>query len=196
MPENQTLKINSFPDSFEYTLTDKSLEIYHWNFFQGSRKRKVYLDEIGHRYEIQRSALMRTNFLGLIFLVTILSLLSLSTVFMVMNIFVVFIFTVAFVIFLFFTKSRVILLSAKPEVLIFPCKKSNEVQRESFVKVIIHKSKNYLLWKYGQADEDLPFEKQIQNYKWLRDIEVIDDEEYLELKQNLKTIFDKKKPEA
>ena len=188
MSKNHTFIINAY-NYYEYTLKDKSLEVYHWNFFQGGNRYTINLNDIEYHYETKYQSIWRPNYLGIYFLIIIYAILELRLA------------ELAFILLLILgllllVKSKVIILHAKPKPLVFSCWSTSPEQIESFIEEIIQSSKNYFRWKYGQADKDLPFEKQIQNYKWLRDIEVIDDEEYLELKQNLKAIFDQKKPEA
>ena len=49
-------------------------------------------------------------------------------------------------------------------------------------------SYKYLKEKYTRIDEDLPFEKQLDNFIYLRDKKVISQKEYIALKKKLKNL--------
>jgi len=54
-----------------------------------------------------------------------------------------------------------------------------------FSKQIINASNNYLLKKYGKIDRDLPFESQIEHLKFLLNREIINENEFESLKNQL-----------
>lgn len=64
---------------------------------------------------------------------------------------------------------------------------SNELI-EQFLKTLKKKSYNYLKEKYTRIDEDISFEKQLENFIYLRDKNVITQKEYEALKNKLKNI--------
>ncbi|MEO1652868.1 MAG: hypothetical protein AAFU64_04945, partial [Bacteroidota bacterium] len=171
-------------DYFAYRLEDKFLFIQHYNFFLGKRERQVRLDEIAHRYEKQTSSLWKRSFFSVLFLIILsIFLLQPSLSFFV---YLLVMALIGLFSLLIFVKHKFILLSAKPEALVFPIRGRKESEIESFVQEIIHQSKQYLIWRYGQIDPDLPQEPQFRNFKWLRDIEALSEEEYQSLKDELK----------
>jgi hypothetical protein len=72
------------------------------------------------------------------------------------------------------------------------CGKAQKQKADAFIIGLKEASRKYMLWKYATLDEDIPAEKQIENLWWLRNNEIITDEEYLELKSQLKNTLPKK----
>jgi len=66
--------------------------------------------------------------------------------------------------------------------------KSNEVAVREFADFIINKTKEFLLNKYTKVDKDLPKENQLENLIFLRDKDLIDEAEFIRLKN---VLFDK-----
>lgn len=61
----------------------------------------------------------------------------------------------------------------------------NDESVEEFVNTVITKTKKFLRSKYAKVDKDLSKEIQIGNFNWLKNIEVISEEEYESLKEEL-----------
>jgi len=61
----------------------------------------------------------------------------------------------------------------------------NEESVDQFLDELIQATKEYLREKYTKIDKDLAEDIQIENFKWLKDIEVITEQEYQELKEEL-----------
>jgi hypothetical protein len=57
-----------------------------------------------------------------------------------------------------------------------------------FLQSIKKQSYKYLKEKYTKIDEDIPFEKQLDNFIFLRDKNVITQKEYIALKMKLKNL--------
>lgn len=57
---------------------------------------------------------------------------------------------------------------------------------ESFVKSLSKRIDDYLLVKYGTIDLDLPKEPQLANIAWLKERKIISQEQFVELKAQLK----------
>ena len=76
----------------------------------------------------------------------------------------------------------------------FNTSKSNYILslRKGFCKPFLDSLKKhsykYLKEKYTRIDEDLPFEKQLDNFIYLRDKKVISQKEYIALKKKLKNL--------
>jgi len=56
---------------------------------------------------------------------------------------------------------------------------------EDFIVNLTMKSNDYLKRKYGSIDHDLPIEPQLMNLIWLKEQEILKDEEFEELKSEL-----------
>ena len=60
----------------------------------------------------------------------------------------------------------------------------------TFIEEIIKSRNNYLIEQYAFVDENIDYDKQLTNLRWLRSIEVIDkkqfDQKYAELKKTVK----------
>lgn len=178
-----------------FELSEKSLKISNQQLFRGKRERVLRLDEIGHKYEIQQSSTITSNFLTIFFLIFIFFLIPFLPSIFESNIISLFLLSLFFIPILLgiLLQEKVILLQAKAEPLVFFWSKKDKAEIELFVNEIIQHSKRFLVWKFGQPDKDLPKDKQIDNFKWLRDNLVITEEEYQVLKQQLNQLFELRK---
>lgn len=95
--------------------------------------------------------------------------------------------TLAFLLVALSTKKRVIILhtSYTPNDLEIAFKNSNEVEAREFADQITEHTKKYLIGKYARVDRDLPRDGQIENLVALRHREIIDEEEFIRLKNIL-----------
>ena len=91
-----------------------------------------------------------------------------------------------FVVDYFYLSSSVIVINSKISPILFLKNRPNEVQVLIFIEELQSRIKTFLKWKYGNIDPDLSFDLQVKNYRWLRNQEVISDDEYDQLRQNLK----------
>ena len=85
-----------------------------------------------------------------------------------------------------FTKRRTIIIqnySNEPIVLDF--NKQNEKKIREFADQIINKTKDYLINKYSRVDKDLPIDNQLNSIEFLRKRDLISDEKFEELKNQL-----------
>ncbi len=69
--------------------------------------------------------------------------------------------------------------------LIINQKKPNATVVREFISRIQSNRKEYLKAKYGRIDKDLPFETQINSFNWLKNSNVINEEEFETLKNLL-----------
>ena len=61
----------------------------------------------------------------------------------------------------------------------------NQITVREFISSIETNRKEYLKAKYGKIDRDLPYEPQLQSFNWLKNTNVIDEEEFENLKTTL-----------
>ena len=66
--------------------------------------------------------------------------------------------------------------------------KWTEEKGKVFLQKVIGQSKTFLRSKYMFLDKDLPFEGQVENYRWLLVNDLISQEEYEDLKLELKRL--------
>lgn len=64
-------------------------------------------------------------------------------------------------------------------------RKSNKSKTLEFSKQIIEQSKKYTLNKFGKIDKDLPLEGQLENLLYLKNINLLDNVQFEELKTEL-----------
>jgi len=83
-------------------------------------------------------------------------------------------------------KKELTILGGSTEVTFFPDSPSKE-EVEAFIEVLMENSKKILLEKYGKIDIDLPEETQMNNLNWLKNQEILSEEEYERLKLEYKT---------
>ncbi len=85
----------------------------------------------------------------------------------------------------FTTKKKIVKISGHQYNLELFFSKSNENEVRLFADEIINSSNKYLLNKYGKVDKDLPIENQLINIEFLKNRDIIDEEKYQELKNQL-----------
>lgn len=91
-----------------------------------------------------------------------------------------------FLVFTFSSKKRVITIAVYDgNKLELYYNKRNKQEVIDFADCIIKAANNYLLNKYGKIDSALPIEPQLDNIQFLRNREVISDEDYEDLKNQL-----------
>jgi hypothetical protein len=63
--------------------------------------------------------------------------------------------------------------------------KPNAQEVEDFLETLKKVKKDYLISKYGKIDKDLPIEGQMNNLIWLKNLDYLSEEEFLEMKGKL-----------
>lgn len=91
------------------------------------------------------------------------------------------------VIFLLAGRKDEIYLTGGSQNLAFFRSKPDQETVENFIDHLIRRAKERLKAKYTKIDKDLSEEVQLSNFYWLRNIEVISEDEYEHLKTELKT---------
>ena len=87
----------------------------------------------------------------------------------------------------FFSDKNDVYLTGGAQNIIFFRNKPSEKEVDGFIELIISKSKDYLIQKNGQIDLDLPEEVQMNQFYWLRNSNIISEDEFERLKTDLKT---------
>ena len=86
-----------------------------------------------------------------------------------------------------FTKERFWKIRLTDENFIFVLKdKNNSVNANDFIDNLMNSRNQYLKESYAFVDENLSYENQLQNFRWLRSINVINKQEFEKLYSNLK----------
>jgi hypothetical protein len=83
------------------------------------------------------------------------------------------------------TKDEVLIIGGEQNIVFFNDQKHSKELNE-FIDKLIHSANNYILKKYGRIDADLPEATQMNILRWLRDRELINEEEYENLKRDYK----------
>lgn len=91
-----------------------------------------------------------------------------------------------FIVVAFFTKTKTITVATyQGEDIVLFFNNTNKQEVSEFADLIIESSNNFLFRKYGKIDKDLPIEPQLDNIEFLRNREVITEEQYVTLKNQL-----------
>jgi hypothetical protein len=90
------------------------------------------------------------------------------------------------IIFSFVGKKNELFLTGGQTSLAFLRDRPSEKQVDQFIEKLIESAKKHLKKKYTRIDKDLSEEIQLNNFYWLRNIEIITDEEYEALKKELR----------
>ncbi len=85
------------------------------------------------------------------------------------------------------------LINTKNELLIINRNRPSQQAVDAFILALFQQQKDYLKWKFGTIDADLDFDIQIVNFRKLRNNKIISDDEYLQLKNELKEIISTQK---
>jgi hypothetical protein len=81
---------------------------------------------------------------------------------------------------------NIVIITGGDENITFYNDSKNAKELNEFIDHVINCANNYILEKYGKIDPDLPEESQLNIFRWLRDRELIDDNEYENLKKEYK----------
>lgn len=91
-----------------------------------------------------------------------------------------------FILLLFTTRKHIAtILLTNRRALIFNLKKPDPDTVKEFIAHLQTRIKEYLKGKYGNIDRDLPVEPQLNNFNWLKNRNVISEEEFTTLKNKL-----------
>lgn len=174
---------------FEYD--QRTLKVFSWDIVSGSKEWSVQLDEISHRYDVRRRGFFSGGCLLAVLIFVLSTLLILNTSWQLSLITMLVILIPS----LFggtINLYRYIELNTKRGSIILKQSSPSNKTVSEFVDGLINASKQYLIWKYGTTDPDFSKDKQIENYRWLRNNGIIADQEYENLKA---TLFAKLKKE-
>ncbi len=150
----------------------------------------IDIEDIGHKkfYESQSKntgIIIGIVLLAFLMLVTYAFIRDKSSNYSVIILFYVVYGTIAFYILLKPKKSELHLTGGITTITFFSNSPSKE-EVEKFVDFLIMKSKQIILDKYARVDGDLPEETQMNQLNWLRNRDLITEEEYKRLKDEYK----------
>ena len=174
--------------SYEY---DRSiLTVTTWDLFTGLKKWTLRLDEISHRYEA-RTFTSPYNGCLIYFLIFSLAAFLILNISWVVSLIVGVVAVTPLILGRFVNYFNYFEIQTKRGPLLIRQNRFNKVQAEAFITGLIQASKQYLIWRYGTIDPDYSREKQIENFRWLRNNDIISDEEYDNLKARLNEVLKK-----
>jgi len=171
----------------EYWLDDKFLVIEERSITEIKRK-KIRLDDIGHKLKVEKENEFVTwavfIFIGLTsFFLVIINVIDHSQhfpiwVWIFMSVSCIWLAT------LFFLTPRTnkITLVYGSEPVEFMLDKPSEKEVRTFIEEAIKRSSNLLIHKFS-PDPDLPEETVLYQLQWLRNMEIIDNDEFFEMKR-------------
>lgn len=169
------------------TLTDKELTIFTKNFITGTSEWSVWLDEVSLQHNTRNIGLFSNGCLfsivAVIVCTALVSMLSVTSMVIVVVIALVPIIIGRFANYTHYTQ-----INTKRGYITVSLSRKNKTEAEQFLSALREASKHYLRWKYGAVDPDLPFERQVENYWWLRNNAIISDDDYKQLKEQLKSV--------
>jgi hypothetical protein len=175
----------------EFKFDDTNLYLSTWSLVTGLKKWSLKLDEVGHRQDVRQMGIFSN---GCLFSVgaIILSTLIIIQLPLVTTLIVLAIAFTPMMVGRFVNHYNYIEIHTKRGPVLVGYNKKEKEKVDAFIAALREASKKYMLWKYGTIDADLPQSKLIENLWWLRNNEIITDEEYLQLKTKLKDTLAKK----
>jgi hypothetical protein len=183
------LKLKSFAKSIEIQINDTGVSVieksltnyheYHIEFDQFTTKRTV-------KREINNGMLFFVFICAIITLIKFFGYLAPAGTGLPGTIIFLSI-TLFFIVLAFTTKKQIVVLTKLYGQTGFeiPFKNSNEKEVREFADLIIEKTKEYLISKYGNVDKDMPRENQFENIISLKDRNIITEKEFERLKNIL-----------
>ena len=184
-------KQSRFIMSKKVTFKDDGISYYSGNFFNAKETffpfEEIYPNTITRECKTNKLFLWVAVTFGLILILTLSDIFRIGfAIYMVL----VFFSTILFIIFLVLTilsRRKMIYLSTLSGYLIdFYDKNPSEELLAEFLDTLKSKIHEYLKKKFSVIDEDVTFEKHIENFNYLKEMEIIDQEEYEKLKEELK----------
>jgi len=172
----------------EYLLDDKFLVIEERSITE-IKKKKIRLDDIGHKLKIEKEDEFVTwpvfIFIGLTsFLIVIMNVIDHSQhismwVWIFMSVSCIWLSTMFFLT----PRTNKITLISGSESVEFMLDKPSEKEVSAFIEEAINRSSNLLIRKFS-PDPDLPEETVLYQLQWLRNMEIISNDEFFEMKSN------------
>jgi hypothetical protein len=176
-----------------FTLTDDMLKIKSWENLWEYKEWTVKLENTGNRKIVNLHSKLGPNIIAVIFLTIVLTM----TVSFIIEGFspehrgtlilgwIVF-GGLSLLIFLSPMKNEMKITGGQFTLSFFPDSPSRK-EVDLFTDEIIRRSKMVLLRKYGEIDPDLPEETVMNQLNWLKNMDLIDEEQYLDLKIEYQT---------
>jgi len=179
---NKTIETKRFLKKLNVELLENSIKIKHKTLFdyieyevyyENIENKKTVIEEVNNGLVAISSVIF---IVGLLYLFGSYYKIALPLM----------LFSIVLIITIFNTKQRIIRIknSSGANIQMF-FDKSNENEVRDFADEIISHTNSYLLNKYGKIDKDLPFENQFSNIEYLRNRNVINEEKYQQLKNQL-----------
>ncbi len=164
-----------------FTLNTSTLDIMESGYFK-QREWAIPLDEISPHLEKRND---KQSFIGFNITIGLFCMILWVANF---NAFIFVLIAIAFYAFIN-RENSVIFIKTKPEMLVINRKRPSKQDVDAFIDALFSQQKTYLKWKFGTVDADLDFDVQIVNFRKLRNMAIISDDEYEQLKTQLKDII-------
>jgi hypothetical protein len=175
----------------EFKFDNTTLHLSTWSLITGLKSWSLKLDEIGHRKDVRQMGLFSNGCLFSV-AVIILSTLVIIQLPLLTTLIVLAIAFTPMIIGRFTNHYNYIQLHTRRGPVFIGYSKKEKERVDTFLSGLREASKKFMLWKYGTVDVDIPQEKLMENFWWLRNNEIITEEEYLQLKTKLKDTLAKK----
>jgi hypothetical protein len=179
------LEQRSFLSRKVFEFDQRTLTISTWDLVDGAKEWSVQLDEISHRYDARGMVVFSGGCLSLFGISALSTLLIINAgwetlLILLLIALIPIVFGRHLNLYSYFEMG-----TARGTISIIQTNPSREKVLE-FMNGLISASKQFLIWKYGTVDPDFSQEKQVENFRWLRNNGIISDEEYENLKATLK----------
>ena len=175
----------------EFRFDDTALFVNTKNLITGTKQWSVKLDEIGFRQDVRQMGIFTNGCLFSTFVIILSTLIIIHLAFLTALVVLILAMT-PMMLGRLINRFNYIQLHTKRGPLAIGYGRSEKQKADEFIMSLKEASKKYMLWKYATLDEDINPEKQIENFWWLRNNEIITDEEYIQLKSKLKSTFQNK----
>jgi hypothetical protein len=168
-----------------FKFDNTTLHISTWSMVTGTKEWSVRLDEVGHRYDVRQGGFFSN---GCLFSVSVIILSTLVIIHLpiVTTLVVLTIAMAPMLLGRMINHHNYVEIPSKRGPVLIGYTKAEKPRTDEFITGLLQASKKYLVWKYGTVDADLNAERQFENLWWLRNNEMITEEEYNQLKATLK----------
>lgn len=189
----EEFKQSRFFNSKRVEFENDGISYYSGNFLN-AKEIFIHFDEIipdiiTREVRTSRLYLWISIIFGLIFILTLLDIFQIPFgIFMVFQFFSGLLFVFFLILTVFSRKHMLYITTLSGYLIVFYDKNPNEKEVLEFLKTLKARTFAFLKDKYAFIDPDLPIEKQIENFNFLKERNVITKNEYEALKEKLKNI--------
>jgi hypothetical protein len=169
----------------QFKCDENTLHISTWSLFTGTKDWSVRLDEIGFRYDVRQMGIFSNGCLFAVAIV-IISTLVIIELPLLTALIVLIISMTPLILGRTINSYNYMQIPTRRGTVLIGYSKKEKLKADEFIVSLKETIKKYMIWKYGTIDPDLNFQKQVENFWWLRNNEIITEDEYAQLKSKLK----------